>query len=344
MDGEERYVARKSRWASWQGRDDSNCSDDQPISDDSSASSDRSSNGSSDSDGALYVNRNSSNDEVWVVSGDYELASDEEWVSSDDDDSIDSESVYTDDTGAMSVKPRPTIKMNSSRTTGSANSVTHTTNSNSNSGNNDKSSIFGIENTDIHQSNDDDDNQSKLSEAGIVKEESPDVKLIATLGQAEKTRALEVFQHCDVFDEGKINEKSVREALSLLGLRETEEKIRELCKNRKVDLFNETAFLAVIGELRSQATDEEQLQAIVEAFDAIYKATLVKPNERVSQEDQRDALGRPYILAEDLRRVLVSTGDVMSDEEVDQLIRDCKPVDNVIFFDQYRAMLLNGPS
>ena len=101
----------------------------------------------------------------------------------------------------------------------------------------------------------------------------------------------------------------------------------------------------------ANAADEEQIAQIEGAFEDLYRGILA---EREGQfAEQRDGIGRPYILAADLRNLLVTTGESMTDEEADQLIADCKPIYKVqadgtvtgkIFFEQYRSMLLPGPN
>jgi hypothetical protein len=171
------------------------------------------------------------------------------------------------------------------------------------------------------------------------------------LSQEEQARAKEVFRHCDLHNEGFIDEDGVCVALSLLGLREPEENISALFKRRDVDNLDESTFLVLLSDLRSTAVDEEQLSAIEAAFSDLYYGTL-QSNDSQFVVEQRDALGRPFILAEDLRKLLVTHGDILLDEEADRLILDCKPIYTLeangsrvgrIFFDQYRAMLLPGP-
>jgi len=172
------------------------------------------------------------------------------------------------------------------------------------------------------------------------------------LSQEELLRAKEVFRHCDIHNEGFIDEDGVCVALSLLGLREPEENISTLFKRRDVDNLDESTFLVLLSDLRSAAVDEEQLSAIKAAFSDLYYGTL-QSNDSQFVVEQRDALGRPFILAEDLRKLLVTHGDILLDEEADRLIQDCKPIYTLeadgsrvgrIFFDQYRAMLLPGPT
>jgi Ca2+-binding EF-hand superfamily protein len=197
---------------------------------------------------------------------------------------------------------------------------------------------------------------------------------ISLLSHEEKQSALDAFRHCDVFEEGRISEQGLYNALSLLGTNEPEEKIRALYLRRKQDLLDEVSFLALLGELRASTVDKEQLEAISVAFQDLYHATLSaksKGGQWGLGAEQRDEMGRPYLLVADLRKVLTTCGEVLSDQEVDQLLRDCKPVygaasastgtargggggaagakagsvnsgegDGKIFYENYRAMLL----
>jgi Ca2+-binding EF-hand superfamily protein len=187
---------------------------------------------------------------------------------------------------------------------------------------------------------------------------------IALLSHEEKQCALDAFRHCDVFEEGRISEKGLYNALSLLGTNEPEEKIRALYLRRNQDLLDEANFLALLGELRASSVDKEQLEAISVAFQDLYHATLSaksKGGQWGIGAEQRDDMGRPYLLVADLRKVLTTCGDVLSDQEVDKLLRDCKPFysgapgaagggggaktskregDGKIFYENYRAMLL----
>ena len=176
-------------------------------------------------------------------------------------------------------------------------------------------------------------------------------RLIKFLSKDEKVRATHVFRLLDVHNEGKIDGEGFTAAIALLGMKISEKECSDLFLSRKVDLIDETTFLSLVGEYRANAADEEQIAQIESAFEDLYKGILA---EREGQfAEQRDGIGRPYILAADLRNLLVTTGESMTDEEADQLIADCKPIYKVqadgtvtgkIFFEQYRSMLLPGPN
>ena len=175
-------------------------------------------------------------------------------------------------------------------------------------------------------------------------------KLIKFLSKDERVRATQVFRLLDVHNEGKIDGEGFTAGLALLGMKISEVECSELFLSRKIDLIDEITFLSLVGEYRANAADEEQIAQIEGAFEDLYKGILA---EREGQfAEQRDGIGRPYILASDLRNLLVTTGENMTDEEADQLIADCKPIYKVqadgtvtgkIFFEQYRSMLLPGP-
>ena len=104
----------------------------------------------------------------------------------------------------------------------------------------------------------------------------------------------------------------------------------------------------MVGEYR--ASDDEQIRQIERAFEDLYRGILAE--REGGFVEQRDGIGRPYILATDLRNLLITSGDTLTDEEADRLISDCKPIYKIhsdgtvtgkIFFEQYRAMLLPGP-
>jgi hypothetical protein len=89
--------------------------------------------------------------------------------------------------------------------------------------------------------------------------------------------------------------------------------------------------LQVINDLRTAGAYSKA--EIRRAFEDIYSGT-------VTSEAQIDENGREYILDKDLRSVATTYGDVLTDEEADQMIKECKP-DNLgrIFFSEYEAML-----
>ncbi len=72
---------------------------------------------------------------------------------------------------------------------------------------------------------------------------------------------------------------------------------------------------------------------ILEHFEALYYGTCF-------DDRQVDKNGK-YLKESDLRMALVTNGDPFTDEEVEELIRECKPIDGKIYFDQYKTMLLD---
>lgn len=173
-------------------------------------------------------------------------------------------------------------------------------------------------------------------------------KFARFLGKDEKVRASQVFKLLDVHKEGKIDNEGFATALSLLGMKITANECNELFLSRGFDLVDEETFVSMVGEYR--AADDEQIRQIEGAFEDLYRGILAE--REGGFVEQRDGIGRPYILASDLRNLLVSSGDTLTDEEADRLISDCKPIYKVhsdgsvtgkIFFEQYRAMLLPGP-
>lgn len=173
-------------------------------------------------------------------------------------------------------------------------------------------------------------------------------KFTRFLGKDEKVRASQVFKLLDVHREGKIDNEGFATALSLLGMKITSNECNELFLSRGFDLVDEKTFVSMVGEYR--ASDDEQIRQIEGAFEDLYRGILAE--REGGFVEQRDGIGRPYILAKDLRNLLVTSGDTLTDEEADSLISSCKPIYKVhsdgtvtgkIFFEQYRTMLLPGP-
>ena len=270
-----------------------------------------------------------------IVDDDYSLASDEEWAEegdgddkSDGDDDQKSDQNLLKDRSLVENADHPAIDGSSVMAAGAGDASSGTL-SNCSIAHSQKSGD-GNEGSEA-------DSVVMVHNAAAEKMALEQERFISVLSAAEKIRAIEVFKHCDVYDEGRIDEHSMFQALSLMGVRATEDTIRRMYLNRNQDMLDDIAFCTILGELRSQAVDADQLLAIENAFEALYMSTTSTVGD-----EQRDALRVPYIIAEDLRRVLVTHGDVLSDEEVDQLIRDCRPKGTKIFFEQFRGMLLPG--
>ena len=168
------------------------------------------------------------------------------------------------------------------------------------------------------------------------------------LGKDERSRAAQVFKLLDVEREGKIDSDGFATALALMGMKIPKSECQELFLSRGLDLVDEETFISMVGEYR--ASDGEQILQIENAFENLYRGILAE--REGGFVEQRDGIGRPYILAADLRDLLVSSGEQLTDEEADRVISDCNPIYKVmsdgtvtgkIFFEQYRAMLLPGP-
>ncbi len=103
-----------------------------------------------------------------------------------------------------------------------------------------------------------------------------------------------------------------------------------------VDGISKKGFIDILNKLRSNRNDSSALtiQMIQEAFDALYYGSCL-------DDKQRDAKGM-YINEADLRHALTSSGEVLTDEEADELLRECKPENGRIYFDQYKTMLLDS--
>mmetsp|Transcript_9248 Transcript_9248/g.9325 ORF Transcript_9248/g.9325 Transcript_9248/m.9325 type:complete len:286 (-) Transcript_9248:23-880(-) len=165
------------------------------------------------------------------------------------------------------------------------------------------------------------------------------------LSQDESKRAEDVFDLCNTFNEQHLNKDQFAHALAVLGQKADEKKVKELYASA-ADSLNVMAFKQILSQLRSEA-DSDRNAKVEEAFEALFSGTC-KDADR-----QKDTSGRKFILVKDLRLVLTTYGDKLSDEEADELIRECHPEPGDegdktdeglrrIFFDNYRAMLLDS--
>ena len=138
----------------------------------------------------------------------------------------------------------------------------------------------------------------------------------------------------------KLNEEQVCLGLSLLGQIERSEVVRELMKKYNVNLAPKHVFVYIVRDLRIRKLSESHAENIVEAFEALY-------NGLYPRGDNMDGSGRKYLFADDLRKLLSSQGEKFTDEEADDFIRECHPIlddntgRNLIYFEQYRAVLLD---
>lgn len=168
----------------------------------------------------------------------------------------------------------------------------------------------------------------------------------AILSDKEIERANEVFKICDAFKEGHLNKDQFAHALAMLGYQFDEKKVKELYQRASSDSLTEAAFTDILSKLRMQ-DDDELNQKVKEAFEDLFAGTCKDPDR------QKNSAGDKFILVKDLRLVLTTKGDKLTDEEADELIRECQPQPGEdgdktdegmkrIFFDQYRAMLLDS--
>lgn len=58
--------------------------------------------------------------------------------------------------------------------------------------------------------------------------------------------------------------------------------------------------------------------------------------------DQPSSGGRPYVTRAELQKILTREGEALTDEEVDELLRECRPDDEGrIVYEGYRRMLID---
>jgi hypothetical protein len=82
-----------------------------------------------------------------------------------------------------------------------------------------------------------------------------------------------------------------------------------------LDGISEDAFFQILSEIRKERSGGINKKQIVDAFAALYYGTC-------PADDQRDGFGM-YILVKDLRWALTNYGEILTDEEADELICEC---------------------
>ncbi len=213
-----------------------------------------------------------------------------------------------------------------------------------------------ISNTSYRSQDDEVDNRSKYSGGGSEDGENKDnLKVIRELGPAihlseeEKIRALRVFKHCcDTYDDNALNAEQFSVALALLGQIETQDKVKELfdkheASTRKITV-NKKQFLLMFDGLRTKTMQEEVLQQIEVHFNNLYEGMC-------DDDSNKDTVGGRFLLVSKFRELLTSQGDVLTDEEADEIIIECQPRYELdedgtkigkIYYDGYRTMILDS--
>lgn len=215
---------------------------------------------------------------------------------------------------------------------------------------NGRDDVSDLDEDDVEDDKDDEDDDSAPEEKSDYDDEpatateSSKSKPPLLLSNGEIARAKSAFKHCSTLPEkDRINEEQFNLALSLLGYVESIETIRGLFLKEQAEYIEFDKFLDLLSELRRKKSKDDTFQQIEAHFNAIYDGTC-------PDGDQINELGEKYILANDLRNLLIKTGLQMSIEEASSLIRECHPVlyeragnpVEVIYFEQYKTMLLDN--
>ena len=162
----------------------------------------------------------------------------------------------------------------------------------------------------------------------------------------ELERAVQVFKHCDIFGDDELNAEQFATALAMLGFVVKFEEVKMLMNKADVNTANKDFLVETYSSLRLKGVNPGDLSRLKDNFLALYYGTC-------DDDSQVDETGNKYLLASDLRKVLTRQGDKLSDEEADELIRDCSPVYTImpsgkkvgkIYFEHYRAMLIDSTS
>lgn len=137
-------------------------------------------------------------------------------------------------------------------------------------------------------------------------------------------------------------------AISLLGLKKSEEQIRKMFERKELklaDLLSKELFILRVECFRRDNISDEKQKQIPDWFNSIYSLMC----EDDSQIDEVN--GQRYILASQMRSLLTEYGLKISGEEADMILRECHPkpdedapVDQGlmrIYFGQYQSMLID---
>jgi len=154
----------------------------------------------------------------------------------------------------------------------------------------------------------------------------------------------QIYSYCNTNKVG-LTEAQLGNALALLGQKVSADVIKDVFNKSKVDPMPEEIFIAVVCQLRKRKLADGQAEMIQNAFDALYDGF------SKSGSSNKDESGRNFLDPKDLRRLLTTQGEKLSDEEADQFIRECHPIyidsedgirRGMIFLDQYRDALINA--
>lgn len=167
------------------------------------------------------------------------------------------------------------------------------------------------------------------------------------LSQVEEKKARDAFRKC-CGDTKRLNREQFSDALAILGQVCDDNRIKDLYDaNTKKDALTEDIFLEVLGQLRDDSDTAEVNAQIKEAFMSLINGTCDNPSSQIDP-----ASNQPFLLVKQLRQVLTTEAEKLSDEEADELIRECRPIPSkdfpndireaCIFLDQYKSMLLDA--
>lgn len=166
------------------------------------------------------------------------------------------------------------------------------------------------------------------------------------LSQEEIDRLTKVYVHCNTNKVG-LSQEQLATALALLGQKFPVEVIREVFTKAKVDPMPQDKFVDVVCELRMRKLAEGQAELIQNAFESLHNGIC-----GMNKTSNKDESGRSYLDSVELRKLLTTQGDKLTDEEADQFIRECKIKDykdfsdgsrrGLIYLDQYRDVLINS--
>mmetsp|Transcript_24955 Transcript_24955/g.32231 ORF Transcript_24955/g.32231 Transcript_24955/m.32231 type:complete len:346 (+) Transcript_24955:104-1141(+) len=137
------------------------------------------------------------------------------------------------------------------------------------------------------------------------------------------------FELSDEHGSGVLGKRQFTRALAAIGMHATQEQCLKWFDETDVDqdhLIDYEEFVVFYYKtIHKRLSDEE----IKERFDELWSGT----GEKKADEQN-------YIDVSDFRRIMTTYGEKLTDEEVEEMIRDCKPKGGKIFLDNYMNMLL----
>ncbi|KAK6127796.1 hypothetical protein DH2020_038505 [Rehmannia glutinosa] len=133
----------------------------------------------------------------------------------------------------------------------------------------------------------------------------------------------EVFKLFDKDGDGSITSKELGTVLRSLGQNPTEAELQDMIKEADADLNGKIDFNEFLNLMAAQMKDTDSEEALREAFN-------------LCDKDQNG-----FISAAELRQVMTNLGEKVTDEEVDEMIREADlDGDGQVSFEEFVILML----